>query len=226
MLVKYWMSKKVITINVDDSMDIAIKLMKENNIKMLPVMKNGKLVGIVTDRDLKKASASDATSLDVHELLYLLSQIQIRNVMSKNPITVPEDFSIEETAEVLLKNNISGVPVVDSKGNTVGIITQSDIFRGIIGLTGVGKGGIQFAFQIDDRSGSIKELTDVIRKYGGRMTSILSSYEGMPEGTRKVYIRMRSIDRDSLNELEENLHSMAKMLYMIDHLENNRKIYS
>lgn len=226
MLVKYWMSEKVITIEIDDSMDTAIKLMKENNIKTLPVMKNGKLVGIVTDRDLKKASASDATTLDVHELLYLLSQIQIRNVMSKNPVTVPEDFTIEETAEVLLKNNISGVPVVDPKGKTVGIITQADIFRALIGLTGVSKGGIQFAFQIDDRPGSIKELTDVIRKYGGRMTCILSSYEGMAAGTRKVYIRMYSIERSGLTKLVENLREMAKMLYMVDHRENDRKIYS
>ena len=226
MLVKYWMNKKVITIDADDSMNTAIRLMKENSIKMLPVMKRDKLVGIVTDRDLKKASASDATSLDIHELLYLLTKIKISGIMSKNPITVPEDFAIEETAGVLIENNISGVPVVDPKGNIIGIITQSDIFRALISLTGVGKGGIQFAFQIDDRPGSIKELTDVIRKFGGRMTSILSSYEGMPDGIRKVYIRMRSIDRVSLNELEKNLHGMAKMLYVIDHRENERRIFS
>jgi len=227
MLVKYWMSKKVITVNAGDSMDTAIKLMKENHVKMLPVMKRDKLVGIVTDRDLKKASASDATSLDIHELLYLLTKIKISGIMSKNPVTVPEDFAIEETAGVLIENGISGVPVIDpKKENIVGIITQSDIFRALISLTGVGKGGIQFAFQIDDRPGSIKELTDVIRRYGGRMTSILSSYEGVPEGIRKVYIRMRSIDRVSLHELEEILQGMAKMLYMIDHRENNRKIYS
>jgi len=226
MLVKYWMNKKVITIDAGDSMNTAIRLMKENSIKMLPVMKRDKLVGIVTDRDLKKASASDATSLDIHELLYLLTKIKISGIMSKNPITVPEDFAIEETAGVLIENNISGVPVVDPKGNIIGIITQSDIFRALISLTGVGKGGIQFAFQIDDRPGSIKELTDVIRKFGGRMTSILSSYEGMPDGIRKVYIRMRSIDRVSLNELEKNLHGMAKMLYVIDHRENERRIFS
>ena len=226
MLVKFWMSKKVIAVNVDDSMDKAIKLMKEKSIKLLPVMKKEQLVGIVTDRDLKRASASDATTLDVHELLYLLTKIRIKEIMTKKPITVPDNFTIEETAEVLLTNKISGVPVVGSTGAMVGIISQSDIFRALISLTGVGKHGIQFSFEIEDRPGSIKDLTDVIRKYGGRMISILSSYDGMPAGTRKVYIRMYSINRSDLKKLEDKLKNKARMLYMVDHRENTRTIYS
>ena len=77
MLVSYWMSEKVITVDLNSTMQEATILLKENNIKMLPVIKNNKLVGIVTDRDLKRASASDATSLEIHELLYLLSKISI-----------------------------------------------------------------------------------------------------------------------------------------------------
>jgi acetoin utilization protein AcuB len=183
MLVKYWMSKNVITVDAEDSMDTATRLMKENKIKMLPVLKKGHLVGVITDRDLKRASASDATSLEIHELLYLLTRIKIKTIMSENPVTVADDYTVEETAEVLLRNKISGAPVVDQKGKVVGAITQSDIFRALISLTGVGKQGIQFAFQIDDRPGSIKELADIIRACGGRMTSILSSYDGTPEGT-------------------------------------------
>ena len=78
MLVKNWMSKDVITVNVDDSMQHAINMMKENSIRMLPVLMEGKLVGVLTDRDLKRASPSDATTLDVHELLYLISKIKIK----------------------------------------------------------------------------------------------------------------------------------------------------
>jgi acetoin utilization protein AcuB len=81
MLVKNWMSKTIITINIDDSMQDAIKLLKENKIRMLPVLKKGKLMGIVTDRDLKRASASDATTLDVHELLYLISKVKVKDIM-------------------------------------------------------------------------------------------------------------------------------------------------
>ncbi len=225
MLVSNWMSKDVITVDVEDSMHDAVKLMKEKEIRMLPVLKKGKLVGIITDRDLKRSAASDATMLDVHELLYLVSKIKVRNIMTKDPITVPQNFTVEETAEVLLKNKISGAPVVDQNGDVVGTITQTDLFRVLIVLTGVGNRGIQFAFQLEDRPGSIKEVADVIRKYGGRMVSILSSYEDVPEGYRKVYIRMRSIDRPKLQKLKEELSRTAALIYMVDHRENIREIF-
>jgi acetoin utilization protein AcuB len=225
MLVSNWMSKDVITVDVEDSMHEAVKLLKEKGIRMLPVLKKGKLVGIVTDRDLKRSAASDATTLDVHELLYLVSKIKVVSIMTKDPITVPQNFTVEETAEVLLKNKISGAPVVDQNGDVVGMITQTDLFRVIIALTGVGKGGIQFAFQLEDRPGSIKEVADVIRLYGGRMVSILTSYEDVPEGYRKVFIRMRSIERARLQQLKEELSYKAALIYMVDHRENIREIF-
>ena len=188
-------------------------------------MKKGKLVGIVTDRDLKRASASDATTLEIHELLYLLSKIRVEEIMTINPITVPADFTIEEAAEVLLKNKISGLAVVDSAGELVGVITQTDIFRVLISLTGVGKKGIQFAFLLKDQPGSIKTIADIIRKHGGRMVSILTSYELAPQGYRKVYIRMYDIDRANLAKLKAELKQNAKLLYIVDHPENKREIY-
>lgn len=226
MLVKDWMSKTVVTVDEDDSMQEAMRLIKEHDIRMVPVMRKGKLVGILTDRDLKRASASDATTLEVHELLFLISKIKVRDIMSKNPITVPFDFTVEETAEVLLKNKISGVPVVDHDGDIVGTITQTDIFRVLISLTGVGTRGIQFAFQLEDRPGSIKEVADVIREYGGRMVSILSTYDRVPKGYRNVYIRMYGIDRQKIARLKEDMKNKATLLYMIDHRENKREIYS
>ena len=226
MLVKNWMSKNVITVDVNDSMQDAMKLLKEHDIRMLPVMKKDKLVGIITDRDLKKASASDATTLEVHELLYLLTKIKVKDIMTKDVVTVPPEFTAEETAQVLLRNKISGAPVVDASGRLVGTITQADIFRVLISLTGVGNGGIQFGCQVEDRPGSIKEVADVIRHYGGRMVSILSSYDQVPEGYRKVYIRMRGIERSKLQDLIEELESEATLLYVVDHTENVRKIFA
>src|SRR6056300_927104 len=98
MLVANWMSKNIIIVDENDSMHDAIKLLKEHDIRMLPVIKKGKLVGIITDRDLKKASASDATTLEVHELLYLLTKIKVKDIMTKDVITVPPEFTAEETA--------------------------------------------------------------------------------------------------------------------------------
>ena len=224
MLVKNWMSKKVVIIDENDSMQDAVNLIKQHKINMLPVMKKGKLTGIVTDRDLKKASASDATTLDVHELLYLISKIKIKDIMSKKPVTVPFDFTIEETASMLLENNISGAPVVDKDKQLVGVITQADIFKVIISLTGIAKKGIHFGFKVKDLPGSIKEVADIIRNYGGRMASILTSYEKVPHGYRNVYIRAYGVDRSKFKNLLSDLKEKADLLYYVDHTENKREI--
>lgn len=225
MLVKNWMSTPVITVNVDDYMQHAIKLLSDRSIRMLPVLKKGELAGIVTDRDLKRASASDASSQEIHALSYLLSTVKIKNIMTKTPITVPPDYTVEETALVLLEHKISGVPVVDSTGEIVGIITQSDIFRVMISLTGVGKKGIQFAFDVEDRPGTVKEVTDIIRGSGGRIVNVLTSYDMAPAGYRKVYIRAYQVDRKKLPDLQKTLKERANILYMVDHREGTRTVY-
>ena len=225
MLVKDWMSQPVITIDEDDYMQKAIQLLKEHHIKTLPVMKKGTLTGIITDRDLKKKSASDATTLEIHELIYLISKIKVKEIMTPNPIVVPFDYTVEETAEVLLKHKISGVPVLDHDGKIVGIITQTDIFRSLISLTGIGKRGIQFGFIVEDRPGSIKEVDDIIRSHGGSLASILTSYDQVEKGYRKVYIRMYGINRARVENLKAKLREKATLIYMVDHRENKREIY-
>jgi len=85
--------------------------------------------------------------------------------------------------------------------------------------------GLQFGFQIEDRSGSIKELDDIIRHFGGRIVSILTSYKNVPAGYRKVYIRMTGKHRDRFPELKAALKEKATILYMVNHCENIREIY-
>jgi acetoin utilization protein AcuB len=225
MLVKYWMRKAVITIDVDDSMHEAMSRMKDYHVSLLPVLKKGKLVGVITDRDLKRASASDATTLEIHELLFLLSKVKAGEIMTKDPVTVPPDYTLEETAAVLFKNNISGAPVLDDHGRVVGTISQREIFKALISLTGLEKRGVQFAFEAEDRPGSIKEITDIIREYGGRLVSILTSYEKAPAGCRHVYVRAYRLDREKMPHLERKLGEKAKLLYVVDHRESRREEY-
>jgi len=226
MLVKYWMNSDVVTLDVNDTMQDALSKTKEHRLPLLPVLRKGKLVGIITDRDLKRASASDATTLDVHELAYLIAKIKAEDIMTKHPITVPPDFTLEETAAVLWMNNVSGVPVVDAQGNIVGTISQKDIFRALISLSGFTHRGLQFAFRVEDRPGSIKEVTDIIRKFGARLVSILTSSERAPAGYRNLYVRLYDIDRDKLPALMAELKQKAFMLYMVDHREDTREEYA
>lgn len=225
MLVKYWMRKAVITVDAHDSMQEAISRMREYGAPMLPVLTAGRLVGVVTDRDIKRSSASDATSLESHELDYLIAKIKVKDIMTRNPVTVPPDLTLEETAEVLLKHKISGAPVVDGSGRVLGTISQREIFRALISLSGLEKRGVLFAFLLKDRPGSIKEVTDIIRLYGARLVSILSSFDRAPSGFRNVYVRAYNIDRTTLPDLIADLRQRAMLLYMVDHRENKRIEY-
>jgi len=224
MLVRNWMNPTVVSIEAQASMADALQLMKENRIKTLPVFDRGVLAGVLTDRDLKRASASDATLLEIHELLHLLTQVKIRDIMSRNPITIPDSYTIEEAAEVLHDHRISGAPVLDAQGRLVGLVTQEDLFKALMSLTGLKRRGIHLAFEAEDRPGSIKELADVIRRYGGRMASILSSSDRAPQGFRHVYIRAYQVDREQMAAMLKELQAFARLLYLVDHRENRREI--
>jgi len=225
MLVKNWMSGNVITVDVNDSMYDVMKIFEENDIRRTPVMSKGKLVGIITDRDVRRVTRSEGIFLGVKELIDLTRKVSLKENMTKNPVTVPIDYTIEETAVILLDSKISGVPVVDHSGNVVGIITQADIFRALASLTGVKEKGIQFALEISDAPGSIKSVTDAIRREGGHLVSVLTAYDRAPKGHRNVYIRSHGIDRDRLSLLEEQIQEYGKILYLIDHEQNRREIY-
>jgi len=225
LLVKNWMNKKIFMIDEERSISEAINQLKDYESRMLVVTRNGKQVGIVTDQDIRRATSSDVSTLDVFELREIISKVKIKAIMAKNPVTVPMDYTIEETAEIMLRDDISSVPVVDEQGQIVGEITQMEVFKVLISLTGIGKRGIQFAFLMEDRPGSIRDITGIIRKYGGRMVSILTSYQLVKEGYRKVYVRMHTIDRKKLGELLNELKGQTNILYMIDHREGRRIIF-
>ena len=224
MLVANWMSKTLVTLDPDSTMSQAARLIREHHISHLPVIdKNGRLKGIVSDRDVKRASASDATTLSVHELAYLLSRMKIIDIMTRDPVTVGPYDTVEEAAMIMLERGISGMPVVDDSGAVVAMITQSDIFRALISLTGVTHGGIQFALDLEDRPGSIKEATDVIRQYGGRMVSILTTYDEVPDGKRRVFIRAKNLDRAKVPEIKRELSAKGDLLYILDSRLNKKE---
>lgn len=225
MLIRYWMSQPAITIQKNDSMQQAANMMKTHHIRMLPVMNKEKICGIITDRDLKRASASDATSLDVYELLYLIAKIKVADIMTRNVITVHQDLTMEEAADVMLDHKISGVPVLDDNERLCGVITQSDIFKAMLYITGVKKRGIHIAVVLPDVPGSIMEVANVVREFGGRMASILTTYERAPEGFRNVYFRFTDVSRDRISEMLKAIQVKAALLYMVDHRENKRIIY-
>jgi acetoin utilization protein AcuB len=215
MLIKDWMTKDPITITENTSMIKAIHIMSERRFRRLPVVAAGRLVGMVTDRDLKEASPSKATTLDVHELYYLLAELQVKEIMSRNPVSVSQDDTVEHAAQIMLEHTISGLPVMDGSGKVVGIITQSDVFRAFMDIAGVLQGGVQFALRLEDRPGLIKEVVDLLRARGARFVSLLSSYATSQEGYRDVYIRVKNLAPEAVAAAQAELASRFEVLYVI-----------
>ena len=211
MLVKYWMSKKLITVKMSDSVVRAQLLFIEHNINHLPVLDKGILRGMVTMQHIRQVLIPSET-------------LKVKNVMTRDPVTIPWDYTVGEAAEILLKHNISGLPVVDQQGSVVGIITKGDLFRVLIPLTGIEKKGIQFALLLKNRPGAIKAITDIIRENGGRMMSVLTSYTEGPEDTLRLYLRMYGLERKKLKMLKKKISQKASILYLVDHRENTREI--
>ena len=188
MYVSDWMTKKVFSVSPDDYLSDALSLMKEKGIKHVPVVKGGKLKGIISDRDIKEYSPSKATSLDIYELHYILAKTKVKEMMTTGVITTTSDAPVEEAAMIMLDRSIGCLPVVD-EGNLAGIISDKDIFRALVDITGIRHGGNRICVTIEDRAGSIKEVADIVRKHNFRLQGILTSYEGVKDGYRKVVIR-------------------------------------
>ena len=103
--------------------------MDEHKVRRLPIVEDGRLIGIITRGDVRGAEPSQATSLSIWELNYLLANLQIAEIMTREPITVSSEATISDAAQLMLANKVSGLPVLDASEHVVGIITESDIFR-------------------------------------------------------------------------------------------------
>ena len=136
MKVRDWMTENVIVLNEHDNVIKAMQIFKEHKIRRIPVVKNGKLVGIVTDRDIKSSTPPEVFSTDIYETYYLISNLKIRDIMAPNPVTVKPEDEIEKAAILMLEHKISGLPVVDESEKVVGIITQTDIFKAFVSMSG------------------------------------------------------------------------------------------
>jgi len=216
MIIKDWMTKDVITVDPETSMMRAAKLMKEKGIRRLPVVDDkGKIVGMLSDRDVKEASPSKATTLDVHELYYLLSEIKVKNIMSPNPLTILDTDTVVKCAAIMHDKKISGLPVLNEQGELVGIMTQNEVYRVLLSITGIYHGGIQIGLKLPDQRGTLKEVLDCLRGHKARVISILTSYDKVEEGYRQVFLRVMDMEKSVLNELKKELSEKYDLMFWV-----------
>ena len=202
MFVKDQMTVNPVTVTSATTIADAAELMKKHRFRRLPVVDIGKLVGIVTDRDLRKASPSSATTLSVHEADYLLSKASIKDIMTKKVLSIDSEATIEEAALVMYNNRIGGVPVVDKNQDVVGIITETDIFKCLVDIMGLPSGTTRVTIRVPDKAGVITEITGIYADLGINITS-MASYT-LPDGSGEEVIRG---DVKDLEELKKRIEA-------------------
>jgi len=204
------MTTNPFTISPDHTIPDAHEIMSQNGVKRLPVLKNGKLVGVVSKEDIAHASPSMATSLSANEITYLLAKTKISKVMKKDPIVISSNALLEEAATLMRDNNVGFLPVVDD-GKLVGIITESDIFDAFIELLGFREKGTRLTIEVDDAPGIMANLTSIIGNYGTNITHV-AVYRGK-NGKSDIVIGINSYNTSAIEKSIED--QGYKILYKL-----------
>ena len=199
MIVKNRMTTEVITLDPDQTLLKAMTLIQQKRIRHLPVVKAGKVVGIVTERDVRKAGASDSSSLSVFELNYLMDQIKVSNFMTKKVITVAPDEPIEAAAKLIYDHKIGALPVVD-QNQLVGLITKSDILETFIEVLGINEPSVRVELELENRIGALADTTKVIKELGLYLVSLVTLPEEEGKKTRETVVRVSPTDEKKLKD--------------------------
>ncbi|MCC6605368.1 MAG: CBS domain-containing protein [Anaerolineae bacterium] len=196
MLVKRRMSQPVITVPPDMSVPDCLKLMQREHIRRTPVVENGRLVGIVSDKDLLNASPSTATSLSIWEINYLVSRIRVKDVMTKDVLTITEDMPIEEAARIMVDNKVGGLPVVNN-GDVIGLITETDLFKMLLELMGAREQGVRVTCVVPEKPGELAAITQAIANAGGSFLAF-GQFSGESSANRIVTFKVRRLDETAV----------------------------
>jgi acetoin utilization protein AcuB len=198
------MTKRPVTISEDDSIDRGLELMRSEKVRRLPVVdKHGKLVGIVSEKDLLYASPSPATSLSIFEIPYLLSKIKMRELMTKEVITVTEDTPLEEAARIMADHKIGGLPVMrDDK--LVGIITETDMFKIFLEMLGAREAGVRLAMLVPNEKGTLAKIAGKIAELGGHILA-QGTIMGEDPTNRELTLKVEDVAQEQLVSAMEGL---------------------
>jgi acetoin utilization protein AcuB len=192
------MKHPVITISPDSPIHEALNLMKREQIRHIPVVQDGRLVGIVANEDLVYASPSPATSLSVWEINYLVGKITVKDVMTKEVLTVTEDTPIEEAARLMAEYKIGSMPVMRAS-EIVGIITETDLFKIFPELMGVRESGVRASFLLAEKPGQLAKVTKIIAEHGGNFIAFVQ-FAGEDHSNRLVTIKVAGLTLEQVRK--------------------------
>ncbi len=197
------MSHPVIAVSPEVPIHDALVMFKKEHIRRAPVIKDGKLVGIVSERDLLNASPSPVTSLSVWEMNYLISKVTVKQVMSKKVKTIDIDTPIEEAARIMADSKIGGVPVMRS-GTIAGIITETDLFKIFLELMGAREKAIRVTALVEDKPGQLAKVTKAIADAGGNFVSF-GMFSGPDTSTKMLTFKVAGLKKDAVKKALEKV---------------------
>jgi len=199
------MKSPVITVTPDTLVHDAQKIMNEHKIRRLPVVERGKMVGLITRNKLREAAPSPATSLSMWEISYLLAKMKVKDVMIRKVYTVTPDTTLEEASVLAQKYNIGTIPVVDNKGNLVGIITGTDLYRTITQIMGFGEKGVRLYIKNCDKGVLQPQVMEILARHRAGVLSIFS-LTPVDSQQKNFFIRL---DMEDISPVLEDIKNLG-----------------
>jgi acetoin utilization protein AcuB len=204
MLIRERMSADPVTITAGTPITDALRVMRQSQVRRLPVLnKEGRLVGIVSEKDLLYASPSPTTSLSIYEMHYMLSQLCVTELMTADVMTVAPDTPLEEAARIMADNKIGGLPVME-QDKLVGIITETDVFKVFLELFGAREKGLRLTLEIPERKGEMARITTAIARLGGNILA-LGTFLGDDPTTAVVTVKVEDVPADRMKAAMRDL---------------------
>ena len=200
MIVGNRMSQPVVSVSPDMTLPEAFTMMKDKNIRRLVVVKDGKMVGLVSKNDLEHAMPTKATSLSIWEINYLIDKIKVKDVMQKDVVTTTEDTPIEAAAQLMVEHKISALPVMRN-GEVAGIITESDLFRLFIEMFGAQYEGVRVTVEMPVKPGSIAHLSQAIFEAGGDILAFFGTVSDEARQSDLVTLKVRGVEVEKLKRV-------------------------
>lgn len=203
----------IISIFPDASISLAFQMMHEKNVSQLPVVKEGKLVGLVTETLLSEFTPSKATTLSIYEMNYILGKTKVADVMEKEILTCTEDMLIENVAILMNEQDVNMIPVINGNGTLVGLISRSDIIESFIEIIGAKDPGSRITINAKDEAGTLAEVSHIISEYGLNITHI-SNFNNDITNMTEIIIRLNT---NEVNALVDTLVEKGYDIIRIDH---------
>lgn len=201
MIIGRRMTLNPVTATPDMSVAEASALMKRERVHRLPVLdKERKLVGIITEKDILYASPSPVSTLSIHEMAYLLSELLVKKLMTKDVVTITKNTTVEEAARLMVDQDLSSLPVLDEGGKLIGIVSKSDLFKILLELFGARHWGVRISFLVEDKPGTIATITSLLAENEVDIISF-GTFMGTDSSNAVCTIKMQGIDKNKAVDL-------------------------